>query len=272
MKKVLIVALTAMLASSASAALLLYEGFDYTAGEDTLTNSANVGGTGWTGGWSSNTSRGVADVASGSLSYGTLQTTGNSAGIDIGLDTRKGTYDFDSVIRNLGGVINSTANYWVSYLINLDPANVPVNGTSVGVTFGTVFFGRCDNDKTLPPSFTDQWQVGDVMTPTTVTTGTHLVVGKFGTDGDLWTQYIWIDPSTSSLGGLDLTTASANGFYALGDTDTLASVVIGGPNASVIDEIRVGESYADVTPIPEPASILLLVSGLVGAYKLRRRS
>jgi len=40
----------------------------------------------------------------------------------------------------------------------------------------------------------------------------------------------------------------------------------------VFDEIRVGESYADVTPIPEPASILLLVSGLVGAYKLRRRS
>jgi hypothetical protein len=46
------------------------------------------------------------------------------------------------------------------------------------------------------------------------------------------------------------------------------------PSQTLIDEIRVGTTWADVTTVPEPSSLVLAgfgVMGLVSWYRARRR-
>src|ERR1041384_6386409 len=61
-------------AISARAQLIAYEGFDYAPGTQLFGSS---GGTGWATPWSA-TSAALSTTPSGSLSYSTLPTTGNS--------------------------------------------------------------------------------------------------------------------------------------------------------------------------------------------------
>jgi len=41
-------------------------------------------------------------------------------------------------------------------------------------------------------------------------------------------------------------------------------------NAIVVDEIRVATTWAEVTPVPEPATMALLAAGLLGVARKRR--
>jgi hypothetical protein len=102
---------------------------------------------------------------------------------------------------------------------------------------------------------------------------TYLVVGLVEYAGGVQNKYLWVNPGTGTLNGSDLATGTAI-HSVLGTAKTAfgGTMAMAWTQDATIDEIRVGTTYADVTPIPEPASILLLVSGLVGAYKLRRRS
>jgi hypothetical protein len=280
MKKVILVALVAMLASSASAALLLYEGFDYAGpdpapkdmyNDDSLCVPSHNGGTGFTGAWVK-TGAGGGGLTTGSLSYGALLTTGNSSvqgGNIIGDDEGR---TFTSATFNT----NEGTKYWVSYLVNLEisPTNGPT-GSWLGVKFNGqgLWFGLNYN--------TRNWGMEHpqgLNSAVAATAGTHLLVGSVEYTGTNSIKYLWIDPSVSTLNGADLQTSDAILTTSLGTAakDTFAGLMNMGTNGgslnSQIDEIRVGTSYADVTPIPEPASILLLVSGILGAYKLRRRS
>jgi hypothetical protein len=67
------------------------------------------------------------------------------------------------------------------------------------------------------------------------------------------------EPSTGTLYSLDI--------------GTLSSLVIYSGGAFSIDELRVGTTYADVTPTPEPSSLVLLGIGAISvlAYVWRRR-
>ncbi|MDZ7615404.1 MAG: hypothetical protein U1E05_00280, partial [Patescibacteria group bacterium] len=38
-----------------------------------------------------------------------------------------------------------------------------------------------------------------------------------------------------------------------------------------VDELRIGTSFFDVVPVPEPASALLAVCGVMGLFLTRRR-
>jgi hypothetical protein len=126
---------------------------------------------------------------------------------------------------------------------------------------------------------------------------THFVVGKYtirGTNNvggatpttDDSAQF-WINPT--SLGGAEPlgaivglneradmpTNAGDGGAVAqsfLLRQDGTAGTIAGSPGSIVFDELRVGTTYADVTPIPEPATWMLLVVGSVSVSRVRRRS
>jgi hypothetical protein len=104
-----------------------------------------------------------------------------------------------------------------------------------------------------------------------------LIVGSYtfntGTGSDDVSQ-LWIHPT--SLGGADptgsLTSTAGN------DLTAIASVVLldrstAEPKAADFDELRVGTSFADVTPttIPEPGLVSLGVAGAIAFIGLRRR-
>src|SRR5690606_28936101 len=100
-----IAAATMALSPSASeAALLVYEGFNYEPGA--LSNAD--GGTGWKGAWGVDAAN---QVVAGSLSYGSLQTTGGSFSRSSTANTRS-FREFENTIGN------STGEIWISFLID----------------------------------------------------------------------------------------------------------------------------------------------------------
>jgi hypothetical protein len=93
---------------------------------------------------------------------------------------------------------------------------------------------------------------------------------------------LWINPSSANFalpeGSVPAPDGSAQGTINAGSpTNNFAkSILIGSgiaagavPNTVNLDEIRVGETWAEVTPVPEPSSLAVL--GLAGLLATRRR-
>jgi hypothetical protein len=160
---------------------------------------------------------------------------------------------------------------WFSYLVSFTDPTVATHGTGsqwdgIKFTGGDLWFGN--------NAASANWgmELPALSSSTPMTTGTHLVVAQIEYAAGVQNKFMWIDPSVASLNGANLAQSDAL-LSQLGQAKSSGiHLNMAFTKAGVVDELRVATNYADVTPIPEPASILLLVSGLVGAYKLRRRS
>jgi hypothetical protein len=93
--------------------------------------------------------------------------------------------------------------------------------------------------------------------------------------------YAWINPN-SSLFGDNLNTPNISTANVTNSGADLSSVNVlrfqaGGYNANgtnaffTVDEVRLGDSFADVTPVPEPAIFCLAAIGGFAFLALRRR-
>jgi len=272
MKKVLLVALVAMLASSASAALLVYEGFGYTPAVDALNNVSANGGTGLSANWVIDWTTQAADVTSGSLSYGALLTTGNKGQTKTGVDANANA---TSMKRSLSSALPGGKDLWISFLMNIDTTQDPAPPSTAGQWFGFEF--GAGGTYAGKHGSNVKWVLGSnpagppQNSGIDVAPGTHLLVQQYAWNGSSYDVSLFIDPGTGTLGGAGPGMA-ASATQAGVSIIPSSYVAFSAPAVGSFDEYRIGETYADVTPIPEPASILLLVSGLVGAYKLRRRS
>lgn len=301
---VLLTAGLGLFALNLQATLLLYDAFDYTAGELLAPTDGSPGqfnpsvNTNWYYAGSGTGNTKPPGVGSGSLSYadvnapgyGGLQpATGNSVLFDttqlgaariqvVPSSPTSGTYYYSGLLK-VTSVANLNTNnglFFASFNAAVGPGGLPSTGSAVMRL-------RAD------PTNTNNFNVG--IAKTTATTagvvqfastsfdpGTTLfVVAAYefvtgGTQNDV--AYMWINPDVSTFGTAtppapDLISAPS----AINDLNLLSFAfrnvnTVGNPTF-MFDELRVGTSWADVTPVPEPATAALLT--LAAAMLLARR-
>lgn len=292
---------TLLFGSTSRGSLLIYEGFNYTAGStlSTITpNSSTIGfdqSTAYAG-------TGVANytVQASSLTFGSLQTTGGSVAFPTGTSVASGKLSLAS---------SYTGTLWSSYLVTLSVqgGGTTLDGALMRISDSTGNAGERFN------SFADSRN-----SSTNVAIGYDNVSNTTGNSLVLSTTYILISKFTNAGTGLTTTTTGQSSIWALteaqfgnfilgGGTEaylnaatisgTATGVSARGSDANVtsgtyslatgnfaalvsvndvgaFDELRFGTTLADVTPIPEPAALGIITgaSVLLAGSLLRRRS
>jgi hypothetical protein len=252
---------TLLTITASASAQTIYEGFDYTysAGADIRDEN---GGFGWGTNWNDNTN--VLNVRDGGLSYGSLTTIGN-AGV------QSGSQDVSN--RDFATAYSDGETFWFSFLAARDGTDDDLFQYRLRDSrAGDTDLITLDLDGTVDATKSGLSDDSGFSIPTDSTA--VLLVGQVtlsATTGEDKFQY-WINPG--NLGGASPSTGSyASSVLALNDISSIGNVELvtrGMP--AVFDELRYGDSYASVTPIPEPGTFALLAGALgLGWVMLRRR-
>jgi hypothetical protein len=255
---------------SAEAALLAYDGFNYSpAGSDLLGNSGGFGfSSAWrTGGFNASINTNY-DVQSGSLSFGGLVTGGNRASTTAVTAIAGLTRDF---LTPLG--VPGTTRY-ASFLLR------PEGQLQAGAFNG--FFGVVLEQPLEPELFVgkpgggaiDRYVMEDRGGSLQIASSTAPAVGEtvflvlksqFTQGNDAFTLYVNPTPGGPEPGA-GLVKNNSN-------VGSVAGLTLYSTGAFSIDEFRLGETFADVTPaVPEPASVLIalwVVLAAIGVHRLR---
>jgi hypothetical protein len=258
-------------ACNARAELLVYEGFDYTA--DTEEADSDLfpqnGGSGFDGAYYGG---GVATrpIVSGSLHYpGSVAytPTGNSVQINT-----TGEF-FATTSRNLGaaaGLGASTAGTrYVSFLLNSTNLQnyTQLGFAQLGGSFPppSVTFGFEDGAFTVEAA-----GAGDkTLFGTAVASTTYFFLGKIVNDGTTSVASLSVFGPDDTVPGVEGTYQASTAAFPSLDLTRLFGFQ--GQNTSLlIDEIRVGNSYADVVFVPEPSAALSLLGGVGMILGFRR--
>jgi hypothetical protein len=248
--------------SIANATLTFYEPFDYAYGDlTTVSGGIWVNHSGTVGQWSTMN-------IDGDLSAGTsLAYPGFS--LSSGRRVLKAAYMTEDVHRSFATV--STGDLYFSALVKVTtaptnehyflhfnegagftvfPVRVFVAATTGGVTFGLSWEGA---------------NAGATKTGTFSLNSTHLIVARLqmfgGTAND--TASLWIDPSSSSFGNTEPTpyatdTSTLSNYVAVANGIRAFDMRAASTNQHgdiEIDEIRVGTTWADVTPAGVPVEL-----------------
>lgn len=271
-------------------ASVVYEGFDgYTVG---TTISGGLGGSGWAAAWATGSGAFIGTNVAGSLGYtdafgDLLQTAGGS--IEVGSPAGNGGTTASpnrTMPINLSGGTGTTpgagGTYWISFLyqkLNLDVGTRPYfrqsnfglfQGTSERMAFGGPNTSATVNNNislwgNAGPSGSAPLQADAY--PITQDT-TFFMLMKVGTDGTTATDtaYVWVnwtdlltepDNSAATLvdAAVDLSGVNTFRFQA-------GNMNANGSNAWFrVDELRVGTTFSDVSVVPEPGSVALIVFG-----------
>jgi len=247
-----------LLATTASAVTIAHEPFDYPLGP--FGTPAN-GGTGFTGGWTSNSGN---DIVQG-LSYPGVASSGNAVLV-------MGQSNPDRGIRLIDGSALGD-EMWIGFLFSLPSANngfvgITIgsdNTTGAGLGIGATGATEFALSETREPG----GGVGTGVTPTLDTT--YLLVTRilFQPGNDVAQLFLNPDPSTPPI-----SPDAVKSDFAVVNRGELFLTAFQGGSDVVIDEIRVGSEFGDVvqTVVPEPATGLLLGLGLVALAVQRQRS
>lgn len=272
---------TLLIAPSTYADLLAYEGFDYTAGTSLAGQS---GGLGFATAWG--TSAGVATMADPGFGYANLITSGGR--LSVAGDT-SGSLSIFRDLSTAQGTDGTTV--WVSFLgqdtttpsATFGPGGAPsmlrpinfslFNGTSERLALGE---GTRNSGVSLPD--TDVWglverggvnNAGTVWSTAPLADLTFVVVRIDYGAADADTAYMWVnpalgaEPSTASATiSTTFTDMSFNRIRPFAGNPTTQSENVGA--SGFLDEIRIGATWADVTPVPEPGVLGLGALGLMG--------
>jgi hypothetical protein len=260
-------------AATSSAGLLAYEGFDYNAG--VIFNDTQNGGTGWAAGdvWDvSSTTR--MEVTTTGLSYLNLQVSGralknnSTSGVDA-VRTIANAPTTDSVFFSflVNGDTNTKGRFGALIRPEDNTAGPGVVGLSTVDSLGGAGadgrFGLRTNQANLG-GLNGSNEAGSSQV------GTNLVVVQYNYTTNQ--ASFWVNPT--ALGGT-APTPTNSGITFTTPTQTVQEFLFGYQDANstsaIFDEIRVGTTYASVTPIPEPAALSLLGLAAVPMMARRRR-
>lgn len=284
MKKLIIVAFAAMVASGATAALIVYDSFS---DEIVATNGIPAG-------WNADEGASAhSRIISGSLSYAGLQASlGNSWGLG------QGTEDYSRSVSGITGLVAGDKVYY-SFLMRL---NSPLDAFSTGyfrlyntaspsgsglvVGWGTSDYTSNLMGFSLHNRNRDWAHADSIKTPQTYTAAdtTYLIVVGYNREATYQasTVQLWINPDSSSFGTATPPTATItmpsyqNGTgYNNEATWNIIDWTSNGSSAGVpnwqVDEFRIATDWASVVPaIPEPATIGMIGVGALITLLIRR--
>jgi len=261
--------------AAARAALLGYDGFDYSAGS--LAGRGLPTDPGFSTSWTQSGANG-GNVVLTSLSYANLQTSGGAANLS-GAGT---TLNFRSLSRIYDDPSDSsTGEIWWSYLMRPGAyTGIPFAGLSFytdaisGSAASDTDFATATRDSNgLKYGFSDLDFTTNFFTTSVAPTNgvTALIVGRIILGGGANTTannqdliQLYVNPM---IGGVTPPSdANAN------VTANFQTIRFAAQNGApfIIDEFRLGESFADVTPVvPEPSTCALMMLGAAGML-LRR--
>lgn len=265
-------------APSAGASVLVYEGFDHTPGESI--HGLNQG-SGFQGGWED--FLGLPDlgtIRAGSLPSSSVSSTGNSASLNYGFLRRQ--------VEDIDGAPGTET--WSSFLFSLSVSEVasstigafalsPVDGMDSAIWAG-VFFNGSEMVFGLGGNI-DQPKELSSISP--VAGETYLLtVSIEWNDGDTpETIRLYLNPpaGTAPDPGAAIATVTDLNIAAPWETGSpnpnhiayIATVGILPEGGEVIfDEIRIGDSFADVVSVPEPTTAGLVAIALGALARSRR--
>lgn len=243
------------------ASLLISEPFDYSTGN----LAGQTGGIGFTGNWTTVGDAGAATVQTSSLAYSTLATSGNKTYVSPNVAASGASRTFSNM--NSGTV-------YMSFLLNQDE--------------GTRFFalrlydGVAQNLLIGRGTAGTSWILGNTIgvaqdtgvAATLDTTFLMVLRIDFNASGANERLRLYVNPTLGTeplTAQVDGTTTSS---FQLNRLDIAGGQTGGGNTVSKgwFDEIRFGTTFADVTPVPEPATwALLSLGGIAGLFLRRRR-
>ena len=252
---------TVALAPAALALPFTYDGFDYAAGS----LSGENGGIGdWKDQWAGDV--GIVVVAPGGLAYtdvlgGMLDVAGNHVELSGSFGSPK------QATRPLNTQLGTgSETVWLSLILDGSTAS-EINNISLG---DGLFIGQGGK---VTGALT--WQLGDpdglVADTGILASELAFLVARIDFTAGREDAWLWVDPLLGAEP--DIATADASGsakeFAAAFVRMRLESNTFG-----ALDEIRIGSTFAEVTPFtvtPEPNTGLLVGLGLIGLGAYRRR-
>jgi hypothetical protein len=266
------VVLLCLCAAESRGALIAYEGFGYrNIGVDLLGRTGGAESFGFAGPWAVGGFNASVhtnyDIAEGSLTFGNLLTDGNRARTGPTAAIAGLTRTFSTPVGAAG-----TTRYFSFLLRPEGTLNAGVFNGFFGVTLETandpeVYSGKPGGGALANYVIEDRGGGDQHTSPVPVVIGqTALLVVKaeFGTATDTFTLYVNPTPGgPEPLTGVVKNSATGDGLgFTLYSTGEFS-----------VDELRLGETFADVTPVvPEPGGAVLLLAAAVGLVARRRRS
>jgi len=255
-----VAAASCLLLQSASATVLFSEAFNYTSGTS-LSGKINPGNsTAWS------TAGATLSITNADLTYGSLADLGGNA---LSITNGAATSSINTFANQTSGQI------YYSFLLDV-----------ITPDSGNNYFTAMNPGTTAPNGGTDAidcylYSNGNIGLRTagksTVTTGpltagtTYFVVEEY--DFSASTAYLYLNPTPG--GSMPAANLSLSGSTATAIDNVGFKAAAGGvTGAYVVDNLRIGTTWADVTPvIPEPSTVVLLGVGLglVAAVIRRRR-
>jgi hypothetical protein len=277
MRKMRIYALTAVFvggAIGANAQLIVYDGFDYTAGS--ALNGASGGVNGPAGGWVNNWTSNSAVVTTGGLQSpaAVAPPVGNAAvgnaqrDFSLGPFGQGDTLYFSYLLKSNNGnsgTLNFNVDFAQDHVFTIGTNGGAVSVNSPGATSGLLPVSGLGNASLLIGKITiDSWDTGGTLDASTTFTAYTVQNPDAGYDA-------LTNPLVQLSSGSDT-------FIYIGALPPTVSVDGGLTQPYMYDEIRFGRSLSDVVgsnstqPVPEPATLAVLALGAFSALRKRRSS
>jgi hypothetical protein len=316
----LLAAAAAFAANSALAALIAYEPFNYTAGENL---DGKTGGFGWAGAWGIKnqvTPNGPAIPANGAvIQAGSLTGPGGlpTLGGHVRMSAENGAFEMARSFPNIAGTNGTTT--WFSFIgQRIGDANGGTNwpnnpyprGANIGLfdaqataqggtNFERIGIGNSTTGNAADANHYDEWslipQGSGALREGPVShspkwSEVRWAVLRIDHVGDATvadSAYLWLNPNPlggePSLASADVTILSGDSNSRdLSDVDFIRPFLGAVQNAGnaatqrpagvmLLDEIRLGTTWADMTAVPEPASAALAGLAVMGLVAVRRK-